>query len=122
MRPGVSGGRDNTLPEMEDVYLKIIKRSAIRPKVTAVRQYSDHVLSTQVTLNSGRNKGLIEGMTLYYSDGKDREFISIRVDLVEEKTATAVVSSWGGTKNELEGPKPGMIFSSKMPAGFIEPG
>ena len=122
VRPGVAGGRDKKLPEMEDVYLKIIKSSPIRPKVIAVRQYSEHILSTEVTLNSGRNKGLIEGMTFYYSDGRDREFISIRVDVVEEKTATAVVSSWGGTRNDLEGPKPGMIFSSKMPAGFIEPG
>jgi hypothetical protein len=95
---------------------------AIKARVLKVAQTGDDFWSTIVTLDAGKNKLVVEGMEFYFAVGVDRRNISLRIESVSEKESTARISSIGGTDDGEYGPKVKMVFSSKMPKGFIEPG
>ena len=107
------------LPELPREYGKYLSMKPIRARVTAITKVDGGGFPT-LTINAGRRQGIIAGMQLYLVR-RSGLHISLGIDEVSETTATAYISSSGSSNNSDEEIRAGWVFSSRMPAGFIEP-
>lgn len=108
------------LPDLPTEFRKIMTMPAIKTRVVEFRK-AEEFWSSEVLLDGGKNRGLKEGVELYYSVGNGKRYISLRISSVSEKTATAKLSLVGGSDSGDLEPRKGMAFSSKRPKGFIDP-
>lgn len=121
VKPGDREKIRKGLPELPSQYRTIMTMPAIRARVVKVQSKGEGVWGTVITLDAGKKQAIVEGMEFYYALRGNRRNIRLRVESVSATRSTARVSMLGGTDEQDFGPKHGMIFSSKMPKGFIEP-
>lgn len=109
------------LPKLAAEYKKIMTMPAITARIVKVEKVDDSFWGEKITLNVGKNKGIVKGMQFYRQ--YKGFYMSVLIVEVTRTTAIANLSLIGGADSDKEITiKKGWMFSSKMPKGFIEPG
>ena len=106
----------NGLPDIPKEYRKYLNTKPINAKVLAIKDEGNNWSSTSLTLNVGKNEGVITGMKFYLIKVKN-VLTKLEVTDVAEKTSTGRIISIGtsGSFDKEINPTVGWRFSSKQP-------
>ena len=106
-------------PSLPKEYSSYLKMSPIITSIVKVKGDSGDYSPGTVTINAGRRKGVIKGMSFFLL-GTRNYLVTLRVDDVSDDRAECHVSSFGTSIDLPDGfwVKPGWRFSSRMPKTF----
>jgi hypothetical protein len=120
------------LPELPKEFMAIFEMKPIKAKVVGVGD-GQYIWNRKITIDAGSEQKVIKGMT-FFLEGKGDTIVTAIVTDVSPKTSVILLTqivnrddadSEAGSllddadKESFE-PKPGLIFSSKMPASYAD--
>jgi hypothetical protein len=111
--------RQTSRPALPSQYQKLLGLRPINASIVEAGQSTDPYWKIPVTINAGKNKGVIEGMSFWLVGHKEIE-VQVMVNEVREQTSLMRIVSEGRSGHYEKDivPSVGWRFTSRMPSTF----